>query len=272
MAITAISRDWGVDPSIVRVITTDNLAAITTANYLTVQASNIATLNNGAFEWATSDQVLISYNGGEGFFTRNAGTATFVATPAAPGNLADTLTSAHVFVGNAGNVATDVAMTGDIAITNAGVTAIQANVVDSTKLALNTIQYAQIAMTAAEWNGMYGAPKLLIAAPGAGNLIVVDACVLKMTFVAAQYAAGGAVALQYDNTVHGAGTLASATLAAATVNGYAASSNVSVAPLVTSSAITTTENKGLYISNQTGAFTTGDGTWHVSLAYRIIAA
>lgn len=34
------------------------------------------------------------------------------------------LTDAHIFVGNAGNVATDVAVTGDIGITNAGVTSI----------------------------------------------------------------------------------------------------------------------------------------------------
>ena len=37
------------------------------------------------------------------------------------------LTSAHLFVGNVSNVATDVAMTGDISITNAGLTAIGAN-------------------------------------------------------------------------------------------------------------------------------------------------
>ena len=37
-----------------------------------------------------------------------------------------TLTSAHILVGNASNVATDVAMTGDVAITNAGVTSISA--------------------------------------------------------------------------------------------------------------------------------------------------
>lgn len=37
-----------------------------------------------------------------------------------------TLTSAHILVGNGSNVATDVAMTGDVAITNAGVTSITA--------------------------------------------------------------------------------------------------------------------------------------------------
>lgn len=38
-----------------------------------------------------------------------------------------TLTSAHIFVGNGSNVATDVAVTGDISITNAGVTAYAGN-------------------------------------------------------------------------------------------------------------------------------------------------
>jgi hypothetical protein len=47
----------------------------------------------------------------------------FPALPYAPA----TLTSAYLFVGNVSNVATGVAMTGDISITNAGLTAIGAN-------------------------------------------------------------------------------------------------------------------------------------------------
>jgi hypothetical protein len=39
------------------------------------------------------------------------------------------LTNGHIFVGNASNIATDVAMTGDVTITNAGVTAIAAGVI-----------------------------------------------------------------------------------------------------------------------------------------------
>ena len=39
-----------------------------------------------------------------------------------------TLTSAHLLVGNGSNVATDTAITGDVTITNAGVTAIKASV------------------------------------------------------------------------------------------------------------------------------------------------
>ena len=44
--------------------------------------------------------------------------------------LATTLTSAQLFVGNGSNVATGVAMSGDIAISNAGATTIQAGAVD----------------------------------------------------------------------------------------------------------------------------------------------
>lgn len=274
MAILAITRDWGPNPCIVRIVTDDNLAAITTADYLIdpdIEAS-IEALQNGEFQWVDTDYVLIYYNGGIGFFTRDAATNTFVAGAVIPGSLSDTLPDGDIFVGNGANVATGVTPAGDLTMTNAGVFTVAANAIDTSKLALNTVQYAQVAMTAAEWNGMYGAPKLLVAAPGAGKRIDVICCVLRMAFVSAQYAAGGAVGLQYDSTVHGAGTAASATLAAATVNAYAASSNVGLAPTLASSAITTTENKGLYISNATAAFTTGDSTWHIDLTYRIVTA
>lgn len=46
-----------------------------------------------------------------------------------------TLTSAHILVGNGSNVATDVAVTGDVTITNAGVTAIGATKVTNAMLA-----------------------------------------------------------------------------------------------------------------------------------------
>jgi hypothetical protein len=42
----------------------------------------------------------------------------------ATGELSQALTNSHIFVGNASNVATDVAMTGDVSITNTGVTTV----------------------------------------------------------------------------------------------------------------------------------------------------
>lgn len=46
------------------------------------------------------------------------------ATPAGGGGGTSTLTNGHIFVGNGSNVATDVAVTGDISITNTGVTTV----------------------------------------------------------------------------------------------------------------------------------------------------
>lgn len=151
-------------------------------------------------------------------------------------------------------------------------TQVQDNGLSSLSLAKNTIQYAQVAMTAAEWNGMYAAPKLILAAPGAGLIYQVDNVWYDMVFVAAQYAAGGVVNLQFDSTVNGAGVLATQDTAAATITGLAASSIVRPANGITAIAQSTTVNKGLYMSNKTGAFTTGDGTWKINVAYRILTA
>ena len=69
MAITGIDRDWGTNPCIVRISSTDNLTAIGTSGYLTAQAANIAAINNGAFEWVASDFVLVYASNGWGFFS-----------------------------------------------------------------------------------------------------------------------------------------------------------------------------------------------------------
>jgi hypothetical protein len=135
----------------------------------------------------------------------------------------------------------------------------------------NIQQYASVAITAAEFNGMYAAPKLLIAAPGANMQIIVDQMELVMTFVSAQYAAGGVVAAQYDSTVHGAGVLATATEAAADFTGAAASTTFRSFGSTAVAPFTTTVNKGIYLSNASGAFTTGDSTFVAKIHYRIVA-
>lgn len=137
-------------------------------------------------------------------------------------------------------------------------------------IANTNLIYAKVAITAAQWNGMYAAPKLLIAAPGANQLIVVDKIDLVMTFVSAAYAAGGVVGAQYDSTVHGAGAAASGTEAAADFFAAASTTFHLGGGLSTGAPFTTSVNKGLYLSNLTGAFTTGDGTWQAHIWYKII--
>lgn len=179
------------------------------------------------------------------------------------------LTSGNILVGSAGNVATSVTPSGDVTITNAGVTAIGANKVLSSMLADTLLHYTTVAITAAQFNGMYATPKLLVAAPGANKLLVIEQVQLLMTYVSANYAAGGVAAVQYDSTANGAGVIASTTLSAATFQAAASTGFVFNAGVVPET-FSTCVNKGLYLSNVTGAFTTGDSTFVAHIWYRII--
>ncbi len=182
--------------------------------------------------------------------------------------LAD-LTSTQIIVGSAGNVPTAVAVTGDVTIGNTGVTAIGAGKVLSSMVSPLLIQYAAVAVTAAQFNGMYAAPKLLIAAGGANTMIILHRVDLLMTYVSANYAAGGVAAVQYDSTANGAGVIASTTLSAATFQAAASTGfmfNTGVVPQTFSTCV----NKGLYLSNISGAFTTGDSTFVAHVYYSIV--
>lgn len=133
------------------------------------------------------------------------------------------------------------------------------------------LNVVEISMTAAQFNGMYATPVQVIAAPGANKVIVVDSCVLNMTYGAAQFAAGGAVGLQYGNTAHLAGPAASATEAATDFTGASASTLFRIGGgLSTGAALATATNAAVYISNATQAFTTGDSTFKVWAWYKVI--
>lgn len=180
-----------------------------------------------------------------------------------------TLTSGNILVGSVGNVPTSVAMAGDITIIAAGTTAIGANKVLSSMVSPLLLKYATVAISAAEFNGMYAAPKALVAAGGANTLLVLEQLQLLMTYGTAAYAAGGVAAVQYDSTVNGAGVIASTTLAAAVFQATA-STGFTFNKGVVAETFTTCVNKGFYLSNVTGAFTTGDSAMVAHIWYRLI--
>lgn len=70
--IIEITRDWGNNPSIVRIVSTDTLATVAGAGYLTAQAANITLANSGTWQWNANDMVLVSASDGDQFFTVNA--------------------------------------------------------------------------------------------------------------------------------------------------------------------------------------------------------
>lgn len=72
MAITEISRDYGNNPQIVRVVCTNSLATITAPNYLYDQRYIINQVNGGPMQWAITDLILIYYEPRQwGFFSRD---------------------------------------------------------------------------------------------------------------------------------------------------------------------------------------------------------
>jgi len=80
MAITELSRDWGSNPSIVRIVSTDSLAVCMGSTYLVDQATVIEGLNNGVFEWKASDSVLLSSSDGNNLLKYDLVTGVLVAT------------------------------------------------------------------------------------------------------------------------------------------------------------------------------------------------
>ncbi len=276
MTITAIARNFDGNPNIVTIVCDNTLAEITTAGYLTSAtiAADIEALQNGEFQWTDTDIVLISYSPDflVNWFVRDAANDTFVANPAA-GGLSNTLLDGRIFVGNGSNIATGVLPSGDVTMTNAGVFAIGANKVLSSMVSPLLGKYVAVAVTAAQFKALYSAPKLILAAGGANTLIVVNRAIIAMTFVSAAYAAGGVVGFQYDSTVHGAGVAATNTEAAADF--FAAASTAFQFEGVSGNTVaispfTTSVNKGIYLSNLTADFTTGDSTVVVHLWYSVI--
>jgi len=224
MAITSISRDWGVDPSIVRITTTDTFTTITTTGYYTTQLSIVSKLNNGDFEWINGDVVAIYYNGGDGIFTYDSDNQKFLSA------------------------------------TGSGTA---------------SIQYITIPMTAADWIAMYNTPLLLLPAPGPGKVIYLMNTLYIVTYGTMQYTSGGNAAIQYGNTPALGGVLASYAIASATINATNVSSlydpGTNGALQTTDNPLSEAENLGLYLTNDTGSYASGNSTFLVNLWYTIIS-
>ena len=116
----------GVLPNIAYINTDDTIAEVTTTGYLNKEVANgvqftlpcIAAVSTKATPTSVAQVGWYEVQHVGANWSLDAGSNTGIA-----------LTNGHIFVGNASNIATDVAMTGDITITNAGVTAIAAGVI-----------------------------------------------------------------------------------------------------------------------------------------------
>lgn len=230
---------------------TDNIAAIGVANYFA----------DVCYELSVNDLIFCVGSDASAFYQvatvdRDAGTITVVS--AFPSGVIGTANIQNGAVTD-DKLATDSVTT--IKILDGAVT--------SDKLDTAVLQYAAVPISAAQFNGMYAAPHLLVAAAGANTQIILDKCVLAMTYDSAAYAAGGTVAVQWDDTANGAGVIASSTLANTEFQAVASTSFFLNGGVV-NAPFATTVNQGLYLSNITGAFTTGDSDFVAHVWFKII--
>lgn len=184
----------------------------------------------------------------------------------------ESLDSAEIIVGNSSNVPTARAMSGDITINNTGVTAIESNKVVFDQLNATVMKQTTVTVSAAAFNGMYNTPIQLVAPQGANYFIFPLWGSIQLLYNSAAFAAGGDIVLQYGNTAAGGGLVfkeIQTTIAAATAD------RVQLLEIELENAVDPVDpavinNVGLYMSNITQAFTTGNSSFSITLAYRIV--
>jgi hypothetical protein len=130
------------------------------------------------------------------------------------------------------------------------------------------LQHVQVTLTSAQILALYVTPIQLVAAPVSTMSIVPERWRFRMIATSTAYASGGVVGIQFGSTGSGGSSQIGNTIAAAIVN-TATPGTVDTLVQLGASNITLTQGSGLYLSNLTGAFTTGTGTAVVDVWYAI---
>lgn len=123
------------------------------------------------------------------------------------------------------------------------------------------MQYTSVTLTSTQVQGMSAAPVQLIAPAGASTAIVVTDVAIDVAAGTA-YAAGGAIGISYGGTA----TFITNTIGSAILYGTLGTTTY----LGTSSTYQIPSNTGVFIGNQTAAFTTGTEPVTVNVWYAAI--
>lgn len=124
-------------------------------------------------------------------------------------------------------------------------------------------------ISAAELMSMLSTPVLILGAPGVGKCYLVDKCFLQLNYGDQAFLLGGNIKFQYGNTAGGGGTgvcdtFSSSVLTTSSNNGQMQGGTFA------KTAKTNYENQGIYLTNSTLSFTTGDGTATYMIWYTIV--
>lgn len=168
-----------------------------------------------------------------------------------------TLTSGNILVGSAGNVATSVTPSGDVTISNTGVTALGSNKVLNANIDPTVVKWQDTTITTGQMLALFDTPITLVAAPASGLVNIVRAVYSTMTYNSVAYVCNAAgLIVKYTN---GSGATA-ATLSqtycqsAASAIAYVADSSTMMTPVAAAALVLhagtanpTTGNSGLKV-------------------------
>jgi hypothetical protein len=131
------------------------------------------------------------------------------------------------------------------------------------------VQLAIVPLSAAQIIAMGTTPVLILAAPGAGKVIVVDEILVQVKRTATAFTGGGAISFTYHTTttsvVHGGSIPASVV-----TTGGAGSAQSGLWAQSGTNGLIMPANEGIDITNATAAFAAGTGTAQVWIWYSVI--
>jgi hypothetical protein len=139
---------------------------------------------------------------------------------------------------------------------------------------LNTVK--SLSITSAGFIGMFNTPILFIPAPGAGKYIFPIVSNLSLNWGTTQYTGGGRISYQYGNTPQAGGSTDAAIFSAAqttSINSAVASTLFTGITLNFDATVLMSNivNQGIYITNATAAYATGNSAFVANLQYVILS-
>lgn len=136
--------DVGVLPTDIKMLSTDNLNTITTAGYLNTFSNQIQSVYLSPTDVIAC---IYSYNQstGSGLYVTLTVSVSGGVVTLTPSNNLNALTSGHIFVGNSSNVATDVPLSGDATLDNAGAMTIANDAITTVKIDDAAVTLAKLA-------------------------------------------------------------------------------------------------------------------------------
>ncbi len=138
-------------------------------------------------------------------------------------------------------------------------------------LGSSPITYTKVTLSSADITTMRVTPKLLVSAGGANTLLYMMRVILELDFNSIAYTGGGNTFIQWDSTTLGGGVIASSTIAATQINGNTKRMRYMNNAVAAALASSTTVNKGLYLTNATAAFATGNSTIYMHVYYVLLS-